>query len=79
MPPVSGRISWARQLYQHLEDPMNIFKLRPALLGSVTGRTVVRKYNKVALALTEYEMILYKAWAEHVTNTNATVQVYTGY
>ncbi len=54
---------------------MNILKLRPSLLASVAGRPIVRKYNKVALGLTEYEMILYRAWAEHVTNTNTTIQV----
>lgn len=28
MPPVSGRITWVRQLYSRIEEPMNVFKER---------------------------------------------------
>ncbi len=75
MPPVTGRISWARQLYKHLEDPMNILKQRPGLLNTPQGLAVVRKYNRVALGLTEYELLLYRAWTEHVTTANRSLQV----
>ena len=32
LPPVSGKIAWARQLYRRIEAPMRVFKKKPELL-----------------------------------------------
>lgn len=32
LPPVAGRIAWARQLYRKIENPMKIFKTKPEIL-----------------------------------------------
>ena len=32
LPPISGRIAWARQLFRRIEIPMKIFKKKPDLL-----------------------------------------------
>ena len=66
MPPLSGKVGWARQLGHHLEQPIVRLQARPALLDNGPGRAVVRRYNKIALALTEYEIVHYKAWVEMV-------------
>lgn len=66
MPPLSGKMSWARQLSFHLEKPMKCFQKHPPLLESNPGRVLVRKYNQIALALTEYELVHYKAWLQLV-------------
>lgn len=66
MPPLSGKVAWARQLGHHLEQPIARLQARPALLDSGPGRAMVRRYNKIALALTEYEIVHYKAWVEMV-------------
>lgn len=32
LPPIAGRISWARQLYRRIETPMKIFRQKPEIL-----------------------------------------------
>ena len=32
LPPISGKIAWARQLYRKIEAPMKIFKKKPDIL-----------------------------------------------
>ena len=32
LPPVAGRIAWARQLYRKIEYPMKVFKTKPEIL-----------------------------------------------
>ena len=32
LPPIAGRIAWARQLFRRIEAPMKIFKQNPEIL-----------------------------------------------
>lgn len=32
LPPIAGRISWARQLYRRIEGPMRVFRQKPEIL-----------------------------------------------
>ena len=32
LPPIAGKIAWARQLYRKIEIPMKIFKNKPGIL-----------------------------------------------
>jgi len=32
LPPVTGRIAWARQLFRRIDDPMKTFKKNPDIL-----------------------------------------------
>ena len=32
LPPVSGKIAWARQLYRRIEAPMKVYKKKPDIL-----------------------------------------------
>lgn len=32
LPPVAGKIAWARQLYRKIEGPMKVFKTKPEIL-----------------------------------------------
>lgn len=32
LPPIAGKIAWARQLYRKIETPMKIFKNKPQIL-----------------------------------------------
>ena len=54
---------------------MNIFKTKDGLLQSIQGKTIVRKYNKVALALTEYEILHYRAWVKNIEAGQKNLQV----
>ena len=56
LPPIAGKIAWARQLYRKIETPMKIFKNKPEILKVSAGSVlpVVRDgicqfYNKTAL------------------------------
>jgi len=56
LPPVAGRIAWARQLYRKIENPMKAFKTKPVILKSGDAKKIVRNYNKMAGVLMEYEV-----------------------
>ena len=75
MPPLSGKMCWARQLSFHLEKPMKHFQAHPTLLKSGPGAALVRKYNHIALALTEYEIVHYKAWLQMVEDAQHCLHV----
>ena len=48
LPPVAGRIAWARQLYRKIEGPMKVFKTKPEILKvSVDVAITVRKLARV--------------------------------
>ena len=32
LPPIAGKIAWARQLYRRIEAPMKVFKKKPEIL-----------------------------------------------
>uniref|UniRef100_H2ZG63 Uncharacterized protein n=1 Tax=Ciona savignyi TaxID=51511 RepID=H2ZG63_CIOSA len=68
MPPISGRILWSRQLYTHLEISMLALARNKDLIKTTEARKVVRNYNKVAAALTEYEILFHRAWYRGVEN-----------
>lgn len=54
---------------------MNILMAREGLLQSEQGKAIVRKYNRVALALTEYEIVHYRAWVENIDTVQNILQV----
>ena len=75
MPPMSGKIAWSRQLYRHIEQPMELLKVQEFLLGTSQGRSVVRKYNRIALVLTEFEILHYQRWVDIVEIGQKNLQV----
>ena len=59
LPPISGKISWARQLYRKIEKPMKEFKRRDPdmdLLKTEDAKKIIRNYNKMAAVLMEFEV-----------------------
>lgn len=75
MPPLSGKILWARQLLRHIEEIMDLLKVKKSLLQTAHGKAVVRKYNKMALVLTEYEILHYQSWIKIVDICHRNIQV----
>ena len=75
MPPISGKVLWAHQLLMHMEQPMNLLKVHEKLLQTAHGKAVVKKYNKLALLLTEYELVGYNRWVQVVESTCNNLQV----
>lgn len=62
MPPIAGRIVWARQLFARIRDPMSAFEHMSALLSNPECQHAVRAYNKLAKVLLEYEILFHRAW-----------------
>ncbi|CAH1798803.1 unnamed protein product, partial [Owenia fusiformis] len=62
LPPVAGKIAWARQLYRRIESPMKIFKKKSEFLRSSEAKKIVRNYNKMAAVLMEFEMLYHRGW-----------------
>ena len=75
MPPMSGKIMWSRQLLRHLEEPMEVLKTKKSVLLTAQGKAVVRKYNKMALVLTEYEIVHYQSWSKVLEMCHKNLQV----
>jgi dynein heavy chain len=66
LPPIAGRIAWARQLYRRIEGPIKILKNKVDLMKSEDGRRIVRNYNKLAAVLLEYEVLYHRGWCQAV-------------
>lgn len=62
MPPVAGRIAWARQLMREIERPMTAFRESPDIFQSKDAKRTVKLYNKIAKAILEFETLWYNAW-----------------
>ena len=56
MPPVAGRIAWARQLYEVIDKPMQALGSQKHILNTPEGRKVVKNFNRMAAVLVEFEV-----------------------
>jgi dynein heavy chain, axonemal len=68
LPPMSGRIVWARQLYNRLAQPMDIFSQNNSIMHHTDAGSIIRAYNKVCHRLVEYELIHHKSWLSQIEN-----------
>ncbi|KAH9599603.1 Dynein heavy chain [Trypanosoma melophagium] len=80
MTPVAGAISWARQLLRHIKSPMDRFKTNRTIMANTKdSKKVIRTYNKVSVALIEFEAIWVDAWKRSIESSksglNATLLV----
>lgn len=66
-PPMAGKILWARQLFHRIQQPMELFQQHPHVLQTVEARPVIRRYNRVARALLEFEVLYHRAWLQQVS------------
>ena len=56
MPPVAGRIAWARQLYEVIDKPMQALSGQKQILNTPEGRKIVKNFNRMAAVLVEFEV-----------------------
>ena len=73
-PPVAGKILWARHLLQRIEEPMIKFRDYEGVIKSPTSKIVIKKYNKIARALIEFETLYHEAWLETTDNIKSCLQ-----
>nr|QWY73219.1 dynein heavy chain 5 [Hofstenia miamia] len=62
MPPIAGKIAWARQLFRKIEEPMKIFMQKQEILKSPKAKKIIKNYNKTAAVLLEFEMLYHRGW-----------------
>ncbi len=54
---------------------MDLIKCHKSLLQTAHGKAVVKKYNKVAIMLTEYELLHYRGWVKVIESICRDLQV----
>uniref|UniRef100_A0A803XWP5 Dynein axonemal heavy chain 5 n=1 Tax=Meleagris gallopavo TaxID=9103 RepID=A0A803XWP5_MELGA len=64
LPPIAGKILWARHLFHRIQQPMDSFQQQPAVLQTPDGKRVIHNYNKVARVLMEFEVIYHRGWLQ---------------
>lgn len=64
-PPVAGNIAWARQLLRKVEEPMKLFQQTSAI-RTKDARRIIKMYNKLAVALVQFERLWYEKWLDVV-------------
>lgn len=66
LPPTTGKILWARQLFQRIQQPMDLFQQHPNILQTAEAKRIIRNYNKVAKVLLEFEVLYHRGWLKQV-------------
>jgi dynein heavy chain len=67
LPPLAGRIVWARQLFARIEGPMSVFQTACAdLLKAPDAKKIIKSYNKLGHVLMEFEMLYHRGWWQAV-------------
>uniref|UniRef100_A0A4W3HHM2 Dynein, axonemal, heavy chain 5 n=1 Tax=Callorhinchus milii TaxID=7868 RepID=A0A4W3HHM2_CALMI len=74
MPPIAGKILWARQLFHKVQEPMGHFQQQLSILQTVDAKRIIRNYNKVAKVLLEFEMLYHRGWLTQIEFTKAGLQ-----
>ncbi|XP_065523675.1 dynein axonemal heavy chain 5 [Lathamus discolor] len=69
LPPIAGKILWARHLFHRIQEPMETFQQHPAVLQTPDGKRVIRNYNKVAKVLVKFEVIYHRGWLQQIELT----------
>ncbi|XP_077412422.1 dynein axonemal heavy chain 8-like [Vanacampus margaritifer] len=67
MPPVSGRLRWARHLYKKIHEPISYIRENSDILSTPEGRAVVKLYNQTTAVLQRFESDNHKAWTAEVS------------
>ncbi|XP_069770267.1 dynein axonemal heavy chain 5 isoform X3 [Narcine bancroftii] len=74
MPPIAGKILWARQLFHKIQEPMELFQHQPNILQTAEAKCIVRNYNKVAKVLLEFEVLYHRGWLRQIEIAKAGLQ-----
>ena len=75
VPPIAGKIAWARQLSRKLQEPMDIFMTRPLAMKGEEAKKVILKYNQTMRVLVEFEMLYHQAWMQSIETCQEVLHV----
>lgn len=70
LPPIAGKIAWARQMYRRIQEPMEMFQKYPTILQTADAKKIIKNYNKLAKVLLEFEVLYHQAWMKQVYDTD---------
>ncbi|XP_052831159.1 dynein axonemal heavy chain 5-like [Octopus bimaculoides] len=73
-PLFAGKMSWARQLFSHLQEPMEDFKQHSAILQCEESKAIIVKYNRMTKVLLEFEILYYREWLHQVESVKEKLQ-----
>ena len=73
LPPISGKIAWARQLYRRISGPVEVFQKNQELMALPETKKAVKKYNRLARVLVEYELIFVQMWSKEIDQAKASL------
>ncbi|KAK1173586.1 dynein heavy chain 5, axonemal isoform X1 [Acipenser oxyrinchus oxyrinchus] len=62
IPPVAGKIMWARQLFRKIDGPMKVLKKKTEIMKVPEMKKIIRNYNKMAAVLLEFELLYHRGW-----------------
>ncbi|XP_027744226.1 dynein heavy chain 5, axonemal isoform X1 [Empidonax traillii] len=74
LPPIAGKILWARHLFHRIQEPLKTFERHPAVLQTPDGKHIIRTYNKVAKVLMKFEVIYHREWLQQIELTKRGLQ-----
>ncbi|KAK3754858.1 hypothetical protein QZH41_011331 [Actinostola sp. cb2023] len=74
LPPVAGKITWAKQLFRRIHEPMVHFKNYPEVLKGEDAKRLIRSYNKMATVLVEFEVLYHRGWYRAVEAARSGLQ-----
>nr|XP_043889840.1 dynein axonemal heavy chain 5 isoform X3 [Solea senegalensis] len=74
LPPVAGKIMWARHLYSRMQVPMDLFQQRPGVLSTPEAKRIIRNFNRVAKVLVEFEIFHHQSWMKEMEHARVGLQ-----
>lgn len=71
LPPISGKITWSRQLYRRITGPIEVMKRHPDVMEMVETKRAIKGYNRLARVLVEYEIVFLNLWTTQLVKAEA--------
>uniref|UniRef100_A0A3P9J502 Dynein, axonemal, heavy chain 5 n=1 Tax=Oryzias latipes TaxID=8090 RepID=A0A3P9J502_ORYLA len=68
LPPMAGRIMWARILSRRITDPMNFFQQQPGVLSTQEAKNIIKNFNRMTEILLDYEKLHHHNWMTKMTD-----------
>ena len=71
LPPISGKITWSRQLYRRITGPIEVMKKHPDVMEMAETKKAIKGYNRLARVLVEYEIVFLNLWSAQLEKAEA--------
>ncbi|XP_055955514.1 dynein axonemal heavy chain 5 isoform X2 [Patella vulgata] len=74
LPPIAGKIAWARQLFRRIQEPMEVFQQHPPILQTSEAKKIIKNFNKLAKVLLEFEVLYHRGWIRQMETVKSGLQ-----